>query len=70
METRTEIEKLREVKAGTLGIMLIARSCARVRGKDGQGEVNVIDLMGVRIACRGERNRVVRREVVEVKGQP
>ena len=47
--------------------MLIARSCTSVWGGDVVREIRRVNLMGVRIACRGTRNRRDRREAVEVK---
>ena len=46
--------------------MLIARSCASVEGKDVVGEVKGEDVMGVRVAGRGARDRGDRRKQVEV----
>ena len=46
--------------------MLIARSCSRFGGKDVVGDVKGIDVMGVRVAGRGARDRGDRRKEVEV----
>ena len=46
--------------------MLIARSCSRLGGKDVVGDVKGVDVIGVRIAGRGVRDRGDRREEVEI----
>ena len=46
--------------------MLVARSCASVGGKDMVGEAKGEDVMGVRVAGRGARDRGERRKEVEV----
>ena len=46
--------------------MLVARSCARVGGKDVVGEVKDIEVMDVLVADRGARDRGGRRMEVEV----
>ena len=57
--------KLREAKATTLRRVLFARSCA-MEGEDVVGEVNGVDEVGVRFACRGARSRGDRRSQIEV----
>ena len=53
------VEKLREDKATTVRRVLDARSCANIGGKDVQGEVKVLDLMGMqgRAERRGQKGR-------------
>ena len=63
---RIKIEKLREEKADARKRVLVARSCARVGEKDVVGEVNGVDVMGVRVAGRGARDRGNRTMEVEV----
>ena len=58
--------KLRKAKADARKRGLVARSCARSGRKDVVGEVKGIEMMGVRGAGRGARERGGRRMEVEV----
>ena len=51
------MEKLREAKAWARKRVLVARSCSRIGGKVVMGEVKGEDVMGVRVAGRGARDR-------------
>ena len=48
-----------------MGIVMHARSCA-MGGKDVVGEVKAVDDVGVRVVCRGARNRGDGRSEIEV----
>ena len=63
---RVKRVKLRKAKAEALKRGLVARSCARSGRKDVVGEVEDIEMMGVRIAGRGTRERGDRRLEVKV----
>lgn len=60
------IGKLPEPRTRALRRVLIARSCARLGGKAEMGELEGVDLMGVRVACRGTRNTGEGREEIKV----
>ena len=64
-EDKNKDRKATKAKAGAWKRVLLARSCARVGGKDVVGEVKGIEMVGVLVAGRGARERGGRRLKVE-----
>ena len=66
---RIKTKKLRKAKADARKRGLVARSCARVGRKDVVGEVKGVEVMGVRVASRGARERGGRRMEIKVNSK-